>query len=349
MFIVMNPRIVLPLLGALALSACGSGEPPATDAATVPPAPTFAVAPLSEVAIHPERLAPAAVVGKHETRLSAEVAATVAALPVDVGQTVARGAVVVRLDPRDAELALERAEAALAQAAARHAQALAQAERARALREKNFYSQEALALKETELAAAAADRRAATAQRDTARRALDKHTLRAPFDAVVRDRQAQLGELAAPGAPLLTLVSAGEVELAARLQPDEARAFAAAVPPAPTFVAAGRNHALKLLRVSPAVDRESRSVEARFAFVGTSPAVGLEGRLVWREPDAWLPADLPVRRDGRLGVFLARDGKAVFHPLPGAQEGRPARADLPADAALVTAGRQALADGMALK
>jgi RND family efflux transporter MFP subunit len=346
----MNPKIFLLSVVPVVLAACGAGDttPPAGEAA-VPPAPTFAVAPLAEVAIRPERGAPAAVVGKHEARLSAEVAATVLALPVDVGQTVARGAVVVRLDPRDAELALERAEAALAQAAARHAQARAQSERAVALRARNFYSQEALTLKETELAAAAADLRAATAQRATARRALDKHTLRAPFDAVVRTRHAQLGELAAPGAPLLTLVSAREVELAARLQPDEAQAFAAAVPPEPTFVAGGRVWPLQLLRVSPALDRASRSVEARFVFVAAPPAVGLEGRLVWRETAAWLPADLPVRRDGRLGVFLAQDGKAVFHPLPDAQEGRPARADLPADAALVTAGRQALADGMALK
>jgi RND family efflux transporter MFP subunit len=305
--------------------------------------------PLAEVAIHPERSAPAAVVGKHEARVSAEVSAAILALPVDVGQRVAKGAVVARLDSRDAALALERAEAALAQAQARHDQAAAQLQRARTLRDKNFYSAEALTLKETEFAAAAADRRAAVAQRDTARRTVAKHTLVAPFDAVVRARSGQVGELAAPGSVLLTLVSADALELAVQLQPQDAAAFTSAVPPAPTFATAGNRHELKLLRVSPAQNRESRSVEARLAFVGAPPAAGTEGRLVWQATDAWLPADLLVRRNGQLGVFVAADGKARFHPLSGAQEGRPAPLDLPADTTIVTQGRHALQDGQGLK
>jgi len=335
------------LLGALGLgfllAACSPGEvpPPA-----VPPAPTIAFRPVGEVAVYPERSAPAAVVGRNEARLSTEVAATVLAMPVDVGQTVARGAIVARLDPRDAELALERAAAALAQAEARHAQARAQHARAKTLREKNFYSAEALTLRETELALAAADLRAAQAQQQTARRALDKHNLRAPFDAIVRARSGQVGELAAPGTVLLTLVSARELELAAQLQPRDAESLQLA--DSPVFATAGGRHELKLLRISPAFNRESRSVEARLVFVGPPPAAGSEGRLVWREAQPYLPADLLVRRDGRYGVFVAADGKARFHALPQAQEGRPAALDLPPGTQLVTQGRHALQDGMPL-
>lgn len=336
-------RWFAPLLLAL-LAGCGAEAPPP---AAVLPAPTFKLERLADVALYPERSAPAAVVGKNEARLSAEVAATIIALPVDVGQSINQGAVVARLDPRDAELALERAEAALAQAAARHAQAAAQLERARALREKNFYSVEALTLRETELAATTADRRAATAQRDTARRVLEKHTLRAPFDAVVRSRSGQIGELAAPGAPLLTLVSDRKVELAAQLQARDAESLA--VSPAPTFQIADRQHALKLLRISPTLNRESRSVEARLLFVDTPPAAGTEGRLLWRDRQAHLPADLLVRRAGHYGVFVAAAGKARFHVLPRAQEGRPAALDLPAETQVVTQGRHALQEGMALQ
>jgi len=326
------------------LTACGKEAPPP---AAVPPAPTFVLKAVGEVATHPERSAPAAVVGKNEARLSAEVAATIQALPVDVGQTVKKGAVVARLDPRDAELALERAAAAQAQAQARHAQAQAQHARAQTLREKNFYSAEALTLRATELAAAAADLRAANAQRETARRTLDKHTLRAPFDAVVRGRSGQVGELAAPGTVLLTLVSDRELELAAQLQPRDAASLQAAA--APEFEAAGGRHQLRLLRVSPALNRESRSVEARLAFAGNPPAAGSEGRLVWRDPQPHLPAELLVRRAGRQGVFVAADGKARFHALPQAQEGRPALLDLPAGTRIVTQGRHALQDGMTLQ
>ncbi len=326
------------------LVACSKQEAPP---AAVAPAPTFALTSVGELAIYPERSAPAAVVGKNEARLSAEVAAKILAMPVDVGQTVRKDAIVARLDPRDAELALERAAAALAQATARYSQAKAQFERARVLREKNFYSAEALTLRETELAAADADRRAATAQRATARHALDKHTLRAPFDAVVRARSGQVGELAAPGTALLTLVSEREVELAVQIQPRDAQSLA--VSPAPTFVAADRRHALKLLRVSPAINRESRSSEARLLFVDAPPAAGTEGRLVWRDALAHLPADLLVSRDGRYGVFVIEADKARFHALPQAQEGRPAPLDLPPETRIVTQGRHALREGMTLQ
>ena len=339
------PHKSLCLLAMLALlSACGSDPPPP---ATAPAKPAYRLAPLAEAAIYPQRNAPAAVVGKNEAKLSAEVAATILALPVDVGQRVKKGDVVARLDPRDASLALERAEAGLAQAQARHAQARAQAERARALKERNFFSAEALTLRETELAAATADLRAATALRDTARHGLAKHTLRAPFAAVVRARSGQVGELAAPGTVLLTLVDASELELAAQLQPREAESLAMAREP--VFEAGGQSHALRLLRVSPALNRESRSIEARFTFVAAPPPAGTEGRLLWRETQAYVPADLLVRRNDRYGVFVSAEGKARFHALDDVQEGRPAAIDLPPETKIVTQGRHALQEGMTLQ
>lgn len=334
----------LPLtIAFILLAACGRQDIPP---AAVLPAPIFVLKTVAEVVIYPERSAPAAVVGKNEARLSAEIAATILALPVDVGQRVSKGEIVARLDPRDAELVLERAAAALAQAQARHAQATAQFERARTLRDKNFYSAEALTLRETELAAAAADLRAANAQHETARRTLAKHTLRAPFNAVVRARSGQVGELAAPGTVLLMLVDNQSLELAVQVQPRDAEALQAAV--SPEFETAGGRHALKLLRVSPTLNRESRSIEARLLFVGPPPAAGTEGRLLWRDTRAHLPADLLVRREGRYGVFLAAEGKARFLVLPQAQEGRPALLDLPPATQIVTQGRHALQDGMPL-
>lgn len=339
----MRQWIVTASAGLL-LGACGQSAPPPL---AVAPAPTFSVARVAEVATYPERSAPAAVIGKNEARISAEVAARILAMPVDVGERVKRGALVAQLAPRDAELALERAEAARAQSAARHEQALAQAGRARSLRAQNFYSAEALTLRETELAAAAADLRAAVAQRDTARHALEKHSLRAPFDAIVRARSGQVGELAAPGTVLLTLVDSRTLQAAAQLQPQDAASLQAAA--SAEFEAAGQRYALQLLRISPALNRESRSSEARLDFIAAPPAAGLAGRLLWRETQAYLPAELLVRRNGRYGVFVAAEGRAHFHALAAAQEGRPALIDLPLETSIVTQGRHALQDGMAIQ
>jgi hypothetical protein len=106
---------------------------------------------------------------------------------------------------------------------------------------------------------------------------------------------------------------------------------------------------VKLLRVSPAMNLASRTREARFSFTRTAPAPGSNGVLRWRDPRAFVPADYVLSRAGRLGVFVVRGQHARFVALPNAQEGRPAAAaGLTADAALVTDGRFALQDGMAI-
>jgi hypothetical protein len=87
----------------------------------------------------------------------------------------------------------------------------------------------------------------------------------------------------------------------------------------------------------------------RFAFVGPGAPPGASGRVRWRSAVPHLPADLLVRRDGRLGVFLVNDAAAHFHPLPGALAGQPARSDLGAEARVIVAGRQRLRDGQAVR
>ena len=116
-----------------------------------------------------------------------------------------------------------------------------------------------------------------------------------------------------------------------------------------TFAAAGQTHALTLLRISAAIDREARTVEARYRFNGAAPAPGTEGRLVWRDPRPHLAAEYILRRNGRYGVFVLEGDKARFRELPHAQEGRPASADFSPDVLIVTRGRHALQDGMAVQ
>jgi hypothetical protein len=48
-------------------------------------------------------------------------------------------------------------------------------------------------------------------------------------------------------------------------------------------------------------------------------------------------------------VFVESAGKARFHVLPEAQEGRPVLLDLPPETQIVTEGRHALQDGMPLQ
>ncbi len=316
--------------------------------ATAMAAPPVAVksSPLSEMAIHPQREASAQAVSLNLAKVSAELSARIDRIPVEPGQRIAKGTVVAQLDCADTKIAAQRAEAALASSQARQQLARQQYGRSTELAAQNFISSDALDTKKTELAVVAAEVRLDAAALAAARREVGKCTLRSPYPAIVEARLAQVGELASPGTPIVQLWDTSRLQLTAQLQAADAELLGEAKP---VFVSQGREYAVKLLRVSPAINPASRTREARFSFAKAVPAPGSHGVLRWRDPRAFVPADYVLNRGGRLGVFVVSAQHARFVPLPGAEEGRPAAATaLPADAALVTDGRFALQDGMAV-
>lgn len=331
-------RVLLLALAAALLSLPAYAQPASPAAA-----PAVLSKALSEVAIYPEREASAQAVSLNESRIAAEIPGRIEALPVRVGERVARGSILARIDCRDHRLEQERAGAALEAARSRLVLAERQLVRARELGAHGFYSREALAAQETEVQVRRAEGEQARTQRAAAQRAVGKCTVRAPFAAIVRERLGQVGELAAPGSPLVAISDAGSIEVSTQLQLEDAASLRRAGEL--RFAGDGGTRALVLLRISPAIAPRARTVEARLRFKGEPAAAGASGALIWRDARPHVPAELVVRRDHRLGVFVAEGGRARFHPLAGAQEGRPAAADLAPDARIVVAGQLALRDG----
>lgn len=340
----VTPRALAPAL-VLALLLAGCGQDPAPAAVTGGAKPAVHTAPFSGVAIRVQREAPAQVRSINESRLAVEVGARIVDIPVKVGQRVGRGDVLLRLDDGDLRLAQARAEAGLAQAKARTELAGKQLLRARELRAQGFVSPDVLQQRETELSLALADEKAAEVAVETARRQVSKAVLIAPFAGVVRERTGQVGETAVPGTPLITLVDALQVEVAAQVQSRDAASLGGAEV---YFESSQGRFPLTLLRVSPIVTPETRHIEARFAWRKAGLPPGTEGRITWFDAQQYVPANLLVRRAGAYGVFVAEGGVARFRPLPGAEEGRPAQATLPPDTLLVTEGFAALQDGAPL-
>ncbi len=303
-------------------------------------------APLADVLVDLERRAPAQVVPLNDSVLAAEVNAVVRELGADTGQAVRAGDLLVRLDETDFQLQLQAAEAALASARARREDASAKLDRARRLVDERYVSEDELLSRQTALSVSEADIRNAEAQASIARRNLEKCRVLAPFDGVVRERSAQLGAYATVGAPLLRLTQTGAVEVDAEVPDALAGGLEESVDI--VFHAQGEQRALSLLRLSPVIDTERRARRARFAFSGDPAPAGRSGEVTWRVASGQLPASLLSRRDGQLGVFLARDGRAVFVPVPGAQEGRPSPVDLPGTSAVIVQGQDRLQDGDAI-
>lgn len=345
-------RVFASTLLLLLLAACGgkSDTPEQSRAAPRPVKPAItqvSTVTLAQVAVYPRLTAQAQVTSRNISRLAAQISARIVALPVEPGQKLARGALVVKLDCADYRIALNQALANLAAADAQLKLAEQQLKRSEDLAARNFISGDALDQRRTEVNVTRAQRNVQAQQVSGARQNVSKCVIAAPFPAIVESKQGNVGELAEPGAPLATLWDIGGLEVMAQVQVQDAESLSHAKEI--NLVTPDGSYPLKLKRISTAQSTSARTQEARLSFEKEIPNPGASGRIEWTSDIAHVPADYLVSRNSQLGIFAAENGRAKFVPLPDAQEGRPAPAPLPAETVLISNGRFALNDGQAIQ
>jgi RND family efflux transporter MFP subunit len=302
---------------------------------------------LGDVLVAREYRAPASVVPANRAVVTSQVTALIDEVAADVGQTVEQGQLLVTLDPADARIALAEAEAAMAALDARLQDARQRLHRAENLLAKDFVSEDELSVRETEVAVIEANRNQQLVAVRNARLILSRTEVLAPFDAVVVERQGQVGDLARPGSPLMTLVQTADREVDAEIDPRLAAQLE--IGDGARFVSDGREWPLELARLTSVIETDTRKVRGRFRFPDEVAPIGATGDVAWDEPSGLIPVSLVVQRGDWLGIFTVTDGRASFVPIPSAQEGRPARVDLPVDTPVVTSGHVRLQDGDAVQ
>ena len=299
---------------------------------------------LKSIAIYPQYKAPATVVALNDSELSAEISAIVESIPVDVGQQVKKGDLLVALRKKDFQLILQREKAELATLETRIDFAQYQLQRAQTLKKQQAVSEELLKQRETDLAVLESEKKSRQVSLQQAKRNLAKTNIRAPFDAVIVEKIVSIGELANPGTPLLRIVDAQQREVAAKLQSYQIPSLHATAEL--HFQDRNNSYALKLRSVLPVIDPTARTQEVRLEFSGEKALVGVSGELIWKNQQPHIPAEVLVQRGGRLGVFIVnKDEQAKFIVLEDAAEGRPVFVDLPLNTLIVTKGRFQLHDG----
>lgn len=301
------------------------------------------VAPAASQLIELDVRAPATVVSANSAVVAAQVSALVEEVLADVGKKVDRGELLIRLDDADAVLALQTAEAQLQALEAQIEQARQQLRRGEELFGSNYISDDELLVRRTNVAVLNANRAAQEVAVRSAKLALARTRVRAPFAAAVVARAAQVGSLAQPGTPLVTLVQTSGREVDAEIDPRYAEGLVDVS--GLRFETQGQRYDLVFDRLSPVIEVTTRTQRGRFRFAGAEAPIGASGEVAWRDGAGLLPVPLIVQRDGQLGVFVAENSRASFVPLPAAQEGRPARSTLPPDSLLVIRGQSRLQDG----
>lgn len=302
---------------------------------------------LESILFYPTRTAPASVMSRNDSKISAEVSAVIARIPVEVGQIVEPDTPLVELRQSDIKLAIREAESTMKSLHAQNEQAKDQLQRVRSLANKKSVTAELFSQRETDVKVAAAALTGQQIRVEKLRQELSKTVARAPFKAIVVERIANVGELAMPGTPLVRVMDAINVEVIAELQPYDVPSLTQSQ--GAQFITNSKDYAVHLRQIIPVIDEQERSQEVRLDFEEDRALIGTNGHLAWRENKPYLPADFLVRRNGTLGVFVMDEGSAKFVDFPKAEEGRPALNILPIGSTVIKDGRFVIREGQPIK
>ena len=222
-----------------------------------------------------------------QTVVAAQVPGAVVQLAVKVGDTVAAGQVLLRLDARAADQTAAAGDAQVQAARAALDVAAKTFARQRQLFQQNYISQAALEQAEAQFKATQAQVDAQLAQAGAARTQTGFYVVRAPFAGVVSDVPVQLGDMAMPGRPLVTVYDPAALRVTAAVPQTVAQRLAAGALPRiefPGLPAAQQWVQPRQAQVLPTVDAATHTVQMRADLPAGLAALspGMYARL-------WLP------------------------------------------------------------
>lgn len=295
----MRAGLVASSLGAVAvlLAACGEPAPAQTQA----DAPQVVARPVqvTTVAFKPreaEKTFVGVVRARREIDLAFRVGGKMVQRKVEVGDLVAPGDVVARLDPEDLRLELESARAELAAATANLNQTSAEDGRYRSLTAKGYSSTADLDRKSLAKEEAVGRIERAKRSLELAENRLSYADLVADAAGVVVATAAEPGQVVSSGQTIVRVARLDEKEAVVSL-PETALADARAANAFVTLWAEpGRRIPARLRELSPQADATSRTYPARFTLDGAdaSVALGMTATVTLRPKDQQAVARLPL-------------------------------------------------------
>jgi RND family efflux transporter MFP subunit len=314
----------------LLVAACGKGgEPRAGAAAGVASAPA-ASAPV--LLLSPEDLrsvtlggasAGAVITGSIQPEkradLRAEVSAIVTQVAKDNGEPVRKGDLLIRLDDTAIRESLQSADASARAAAQAFEQAERSVQRLKTLQGQGMTSMQALEDAEVRRNSAQSELAAAHSRVAAAQQQLRRTEVRAPFDGVVSERKASVGDTAQIGKELVKVIAPSSMRFEGQVSADRMHEIKVGQPV--TFSVNGFpdvEFAGKVRRIDATANATTRQVElvVDFADPAKAPRVaGLyaEGRIVAAGGAAalMLAESAIVREAGATAVWRVKDGRVA--------------------------------------
>lgn len=257
-----------------------------------------------------------------KVEVRAQVPGVVTDLRVDRGDAVRAGQPLARIQAEGIRGQAESARAAVASAQANVALAARQLESSRRLYDAGAVSEIELRQSEAAYEAAEAQLAAARAQAAGATESAQRATVSAPITGTVSDRVVNEGEAVNPSQALLTIVNTSQLELAGRINVDEAATIRTGMPVEFRIDAyPGRVFTGTVARMDPTADPATRQVGVYVRLPNPEDAVvgGVfaTGRILTGGKTAVLtvPSGAIRGTDFEPFVWLVKDGVAVRTPV----------------------------------
>lgn len=296
---------LLAAAGMLA-AACGSAEPPAAPKAAAAPLAT-AAAELREVDLSTS--AEAVVEAVRQSTVSAQVSGRIVDILFDVGDRVEKGSVILRIDERAASQAVAVSQAQVREAEAGLVNARASYERTKQLVAQKFVSQAALDKAEAEFKAAESRMKGTLAGAGAAATERSFTTIVAPYSGIVSARHVQLGEMAAPGKPLLTGFDPSSLRVVATVPSAQVPAIQAGARVRIEVPSLGRWVDVKDVTVVPSADPRTHTTQVRLELPadakGLLPGVFARAYFVTgRAARLMVPREAVIHRSEVTAVYV---------------------------------------------
>jgi len=243
--------------------------------------------------------AEAVIEATKQATVATQVSGRIVAVSVEAGQRVQAGQVLMRIDAREAAENVAAAKAQLAQAEANY------------LRTQNLFKQKFVS--QAALDAADATLKSARAQAAAAGAGASHATVTAPIGGIVAQRHAELGDLATPGKPLVTIFAPGGLRAIASIPQfklkDAQKATAAKV----EFTESRRWLDGTRFEVLPTIDAQSHTATARVYLPDAADLVpGMAARVHFvtgKAQKLTVPASAVLRRGEISAVYVLKDNK----------------------------------------
>jgi len=307
---------LLVLVCAPLVAGCQNGAEAAPDEASAKPgkdpkrAPKVKATRVEVATVEPTRASldlrlPGEVEAGRDANLSAPLGGFIEKVTVEVGDEVRKGQILALVDT--------------ASHGARQAQAKVELDTAK--RELERQKKLGRATPKAQLDAAQSRYDAARAAMQSAAVSVDRSVIKAPFAGVLASVDAEKGETASPGMPLMRLIRLDPIKVSVSLSDRDVTSVKVGMKARISLDARGNLLEGKVKLVKPAADMRTRTFvadivvpnEDRMLLPGMIANVQLSAEL--EGEDLVIAQDWLVTKPDALGVFVHDDGKAVWRPV----------------------------------